>query len=292
MRLPTLAAVTLAAATLAATPAGAARDAKQWTKSWDVGGNPSISVVTNDARVLIHRGAPGKVETKITYSLRTWGLASGAHDPKVVLEQDGNTVRIEAREASNIVVFGGVESKFEMNVTVPANCELSVRSTDGSITCDPLEGRISLESRDGRIHASGLRGTLVLWSADGGVDADSLDGSLMAHTGDGHLKVAGRFDHLDVRTQDGRLEATILPGSQPAAAWSLETGDGSMVVRIPRNLQALLDASSRDGSLRVDLPVTTKGAIRNNALHGELNGGSVPMRLRSGDGSITLALSE
>lgn len=290
MRLTLLAAATLAALTLAA-PARAERQ-KEWTKSWDVGAAPKIRVVTNDARVRVHRGPAGKVETRIFYRLRTWGMASRPKDPKIVLEQEGDAIRIEAREQGTIVVFGGVETRFEVDVTVPENCDLSVRSGDGSITCDPLAGRVSLESGDGRINAHGLRGTIVLWSGDGGVDADSLDGSLLAHTGDGHLKVSGRFDHLDLRTQDGRLEAGVARGSRVATAWSLETGDGTLVLRIPRNLQALLDASSRDGSLRVDLPVATKGAIKNHSLYGELNGGSVPLRLRTGDGGIVLGLSE
>jgi len=292
MRLLTLAAGALVAATLAApAPAQAARD-KVWTKSWPVTAAPTVRIVTNDARVRIHRGAPDSVTARIHFAAKAWGMSHNIEDPRVVLEQDGNVIRVEAREGNNWVVFGGIETKFEMDVTVPANCDLSARSGDGSITCEPLEGRISLESGDGRIHASGLKGTIVLWSGDGGVDADSLDGSLMAHTGDGHLKVSGRFDNLDLRTGDGRLEASALAGSRTAGPWSLETGDGSLQLRIPRNLQALLDASARDGSLHVDLPVSTKGAIRNNSLYGELNGGNVPLRLRSGDGSITLGLSE
>ena len=290
MRTLTLAAAALAAAALAS-PANAAR-VRDWTKTWDVSATPNIRIVTNDARVRIHRGAPGAVKARIHFEARTWGASSGVTDPKVLLAQEGDVVRIEAREQSNWVVFGGIETKFEIDVTVPPSCDLSARSGDGSITCDPLEGRIALESGDGRIRASGLRGTLVLRSGDGGIDADSLDGSLMARTGDGHLKVGGRFDHLDLRTGDGRLEAVARRGSQAAGPWSVESGDGSILFRIPRDLRVMRDASSRDGSLRVDLPVSTKGAIRNHSLLGELNGGSVPLRLRSGDGSITLALSE
>lgn len=291
MRLSAFAAGSLLAATLVAPPAHATVD-KEWTKTFEVGAKPTIRVVTNEARVRIHRGEPGVVKARVHYRVRTWGMSNGPRIPKVVLEQEADAVRIEARESGNWVVFGGIETRFEMDVTVPEDCELSVRSGDGSITCDPLAGRLSLESGDGRIRASGLRGTLVLWSGDGGIEADSLEGSLMARTGDGSLKVAGRFDHLDLRTGDGRLEATLARGSQPAAPWSVETGDGAMLLRIPRNLRALLDASSRDGALRVDLPVSTRGAMRNNTLYGELNGGGIPLRLRSGDGSITLALSE
>lgn len=290
MRPIPVAAALLAAATLAG-PAHAAR-VRDWTKTWNVPAAPVVRIVTDDATVRIRRGPPGTVHARVHYSVRTWGMTSGVKDPKVLLEQEKDAIRIEARERSNWVAFGGIETKYTIDVTVPANCDLSARTTDGSITCDPLEGRISLESGDGRIRASGLRGTLVLWSGDGSIQADSLDGSLMARTTDGRLAVGGRFDHLDLRTGDGRLEATLRPGSQPAGPWSLETGNGSLLVRIPRDLRVMLDAASREGALKVDLPVETKGAIRDRTLAGALNGGTVPLRLRSGDGSITIALTE
>lgn len=292
MRPHSLAALALAALALADPGTARAERTRDWTKTWEVGAAPTIRVVTDDARVRIHRGEAGSVRVKIHYSSRTWGLVSGDREPKVVLEQKGDVVRIEARETSNWVVFGGTETRFEMDVTVPTKCDLSARSGDGSITCAPLEGRIALESGDGRIRANGLRGAIVLWSGDGSIEADSLDGSLLARTTDGRLRVGGRFDQLDLRTGDGRLEATAVRGSKLDEPWSLQTGDGGIVLRIPRNLKAMLDASARDGDLRVDLPITTSGRIRENELLGELNGGTVPLRLRSGDGSITLALSE
>ncbi len=287
-----LALAALAAAVFAVPSPARASMERDWSQSWKVEKGSTIRVVTDDARVRIHRGEPGTVSARVHYRSRTWGFTSGERLPKVVLDETDGAIRIEARETSHWAVFGGVETRFSVDVTVPPDCDLSVRSGDGSITCDPLSGRISLESGDGRIRCSGLRGTLVLWSGDGGVDADSLDGSLLARTTDGHLKVAGRFDDLDLRTGDGRLEAVAERGSQLAGDWSLKSGDGSILLRIPRNLQALLDASSHDGGLRVDLPIMVKGHLRDRTLVGQLNGGDVPLRIRSGDGSITIALSE
>lgn len=292
MRLLALATGTLVVAMFAAPAPAHANKARTWVRAWPAGETPTVRIVTDDARVRIHRGRSDSVRVVIRFEVKAYGLTSGTNEPKVVLESEGGVIRIEAREQSNWVVFGGMEQTFNMDVTVPERCDLSARTSDGSITCDALEGRISLESGDGRIRAAGLRGTLVLWTGDGSIEADSLDGSLMARTGDGGMKVNGRFDSLDLRSGDGRIEATARKGSQPASPWSLESGDGSILFRIPRDLRVLLDAGSRDGHLRVDLPITTKGAIHNNSLRGELNGGSVPLRLRSGDGSITLALAQ
>jgi hypothetical protein len=88
------------------------------------------------------------------------------------------------------------------------------------------------------------------------------------------------------------VEATVARGSVLQQPWSLTTGDGGITLRIPRDLKALLDAAAEDGRLHVDLPITLSGDVSHHELRGELNGGTTPLRVRSGDGSITLALSE
>ena len=72
----------------------------------------------------------------------------------------------------------------------------------------------------------------------------------------------------------------------------MQTGDGGVTLRIPRNLQALLDASARDGHVHVQLPIDANEHASQHALRGQLNGGTVPVRIRTGDGSVTLTLSE
>ncbi len=281
----------LAAALLAlalATPASA----RTWAQKWPVGAHPVVHVTTNDARIRIHRGGAGSVEAFIEYTLQVWGMHSRVRDPEIVLTRVGDVITITARTRTNMVVFGGVNERFHVDVTLPPDCDVQVRSGDGSVECEPVHGNVDLQTGDGHITAHGLRGITRLATGDGGIDADGLDGDLDAHSGDGHLRVAGRFDRLNLRTGDGRVDATILRGSALAEPWSLASGDGGITLRIPRNLQALLDASAQDGNVHVDLPVDTGSRPSHHTLRGELNGGRVPLHVHSGDGSITLALSE
>ena len=60
---------------------------------------------------------------------------------------------------------------------------------------------------------------------------DDLDGRLLGRSGDGRVMVAGRFDMLDLRSNDGRIEATARRGSRVKEPWSLQTGDGAVVLR-------------------------------------------------------------
>jgi hypothetical protein len=215
----------------------------------------------------------------------------GATSPAVVFERSGNTIRIQARDARGVGVVGMMDERFTVDVTVPREVELEVRSTDGALDCDSLSGRFQFETSDGAVRAHGLDGDVTVNTSDGRVILDELDGALRVRLTDGHLTAAGRFDALDVRSSDGRLDVQARKGSKLKEPWSLESRDGAVSLRIPIDLAAMLDARTRDGRLRVNLPIPASGMDR-NAIVGELNGGGALLRLRTQDGSITLGLSE
>jgi hypothetical protein len=288
MRLTLSASLALACLSAAA-PAFAAP--KVWSQDWSVGERPTVRVRVDDAHVRVHRGPAGRVATRVEYELRSRGMVFGATSPAVVFERSGNVIRIQARDARGVGVVGMMDERFTVDVTVPREVELEVESTDGAIDCDSLVGRFQFQSTDGAVRAHGLRGAVTVATRDGRVILDDLDGSLHVRCGDGRLTAGGRFDALDVGSTDGRLDVEARRGSKVKEAWSLESRDGAVSLRIPVDLSALLDARTRDGALRVNLPIPAGGRER-NAIVGHLNDGGPALRLRTQDGSITLGLSE
>lgn len=263
-----------------------------WDQRWDVTGRPDVHVVAEDAHVRIHAGPAGRVSAHVEYELKRWGVIFGSSEPVVVFERKDDQIWIRLHDPKCIGVIGGVDEHFVADVTVPDGVQLAVRTHDGATDCEPLTGRFTFEAGDGAVRAHGLKGDIVVSAADGRVTLDDIDGRLRAHTQDGHLSAAGRFDALDLATADGRLDAFAGAGSRLATAWSVETGDGSVSLRIPHDLAALLDARTRDGHINVELPIEVRGRLVHRELVGELNGGGPALRVRTGDGSITLALSD
>ena len=266
--------------------------ARTWKQAWTVGAHPRIHVDTNDAHVRIHAGRAGEVSAVVEYTVKVWGLHSDVREPQIRFEHRNDSLTVSARSRTNVFVFGGMNEQFTVDVTLPPACDLEVRCGDGAVDLEPVAGVIDVETGDGHIRAQGAKGHVRLWTGDGGIDAEGIDGDLVAHSNDGHLHVRGRFDLLDLRTSDGRIEAAAVRGSSVAGPWSVISGDGSVLVRIPRNLAALLDASAHDGRLHVELPIALEGDVDHHSLRGSLNGGTVPLRVRTSDGSITLGLSE
>ena len=73
-----------------------------------------------------------------------------------------------------------------------------------------------------------------------------------------------------------------------ASPWRLETGDGSVTLRLPASFAADIRAHTGDGSISVDLPVTSSDTRKHSDFRGKLNGGGELLSVQSGDGSIHL----
>ena len=278
---------------LLASPSHAEKKSQtMWDQAWDVSSHPDVHVVVDDGHVRIHAGPSGKVKAHVEFNYKRWGLVFGMTSPVVMFEHKNDQIWITARDPKGVGVIGAYEEKLVVDVTVPAELTLSVRSGDGAVDCDPLGGRFTFETGDGAVRAHGLKGDVEVSTGDGRVILDDIDGRLRARTRDGHLTASGRFDALDLGTGDGRVDASARPGSRLASTWSVETGDGAVSLRIPHDLAALLDTRTRDGSINVELPISVQGRVHSHELIGELNGGGPTLRVRTGDGSITLGLSE
>ena len=108
-------------------------------------------------------------------------------------------------------------------------------------------------------------------------------------TGDGHMLVRGRLDSMTLRSGDGGIDAEVLPGSKIASSWRVESGDGSVTVRLPRDFPADLDLHTGDGRISVDFPLaTTFGGRSDHDLRARLNAGGAWFYIRTGDGSIRI----
>jgi hypothetical protein len=68
----------------------------------------------------------------------------------------------------------------------------------------------------------------------------------------------------------------------------LRSGDGNITLRLPSDFRADIDAQTGDGHLEVDIPIATTIAGREHSIAGKINGGGIPIELRTGDGDIRL----
>jgi DUF4097 and DUF4098 domain-containing protein YvlB len=246
------------------------RDEKHFT----VSGKPEVSLTTFDGSIEIRPWDKSDVQVVIEKRGRD-------HDDvaqvEVKAEQNGNRIEVAIKEPHRDRGFNlhFHNRSAKLIVSVPAASDIAAKSGDGSIDIERVAGHVQLRSGDGSI-----RGRML----GGDIDAD---------TGDGSIKLDGKLTSLRVHTGDGSVVVRAESGSSAGADWDIATGDGSVTLEVPEGFGAELDAHTGDGGIHMrDITLTNvSGEIKRNTVRGRLGAGGHAVRVRTGDGSITLRKS-
>src|SRR3984893_17161331 len=243
--------------------------ADEWSKTYNLSGTPNLRIETSDANIRVTTWDQKTIEAKVITS----HYKIGEDGIRVEEHQTGDSVEIEVRYPHHNFNIEWGQHKVDIIIQMPR------------------EGRVNLRTGDGKIDIAGLKGEMDMHSGDGSENLEGVDGKLHASTGDGHINAQGRFDELELKTGDGHVEVRAAAGSTLAAGWRLETGDGNVSLEIPSELSADVSLHTSDGHIDLDMPIVTEGKIRQNEVHGKLNGGGSLLTIRTGDGSIHLRKS-
>jgi hypothetical protein len=259
--------------------------AEEWTKSYTVSGRAHVRVESNDGAVRVTTGDGKQIELRVTYSGYTLDK-----NLTISSRQDGDQVEFSARVHNSMNWgWGGIHRTLRLEVHMPREADLNVDTGDGSVEAQALTGNLNIHTGDGHIRVDGAKGDIRLRTGDGSIEGRDLDGRLEADTGDGHVTVEGRFDSLNIKTGDGSITARAGAGSKLASGWTIHTGDGSVDMSIPGDLQANIEASTNDGRISLGIPVTVEGTFSTSKISGKMNGGGQPLTIHTGDGSIHLS---
>jgi len=289
LAMKTKCAVTLAGLALLSSLTVLAQDVDHsWSKSYPVEGKPTLTFESGDTDVVF--GSCGDCrEIRIHVEVEGRKLS----DYRLEEGQNGDTVHFLFRERPHL---GGHTSwhreRSQVTVESPAQLSLEARTSDGGVTLSGLHGDLSLTTGDGNVALDHVSGNLHLKAGDGHVKVTDAEGAIDAHTSDGNLTVDGVFHALALHTSDGTLDLSLREGTQLAGPSTIQSSDGRVTVRVPRNFAADLSVHTSDGHVDCALPLTLDQfqfhGGEGHALHGKLNGGGTPLSIHTSDGNVKI----
>jgi len=261
-------------------------------KHFSVAGKPDVTLSTFDGSIEIRAWDKPDVQVVVEKRGRDKDDVAAI---EVNAVQTGDHVEVTVTEPKNRgaggfgIHFNNFRSA-KLIVSLPASSDVAARSGDGSIDIERVTGRMQLRSGDGSIQGRRLGGDVRAHTGDGAIKLDGVNGALDVDTGDGSITVAGKLRSVRARSGDGSVTIRAETGSAPSADWDISTGDGSVTLELPDGFGAELDAHTGDGGIRMhDITVSqVSGEIRRNTVRGQLGSGGRLVRVRTGDGSITL----
>lgn len=120
---------------------------------------------------------------------------------------------------------------------------------------------------NGSLRISGLGNVEDLHTVNGDIEVFEAGGNIRAHTTNGNV-------HLELAHAPDKAGATA------------ETTNGSLVLAVPSDLQAELEARCLNGNFYSEIPITMESTQRPREMHGTLGHGGAPIRLRTVNGGI------
>jgi DUF4097 and DUF4098 domain-containing protein YvlB len=256
-------------------------------KRFEVSGTPQVTLTTFDGAIEVRSWDRPEVVVEIE---KRASDEAHAKQIEVRVEQSGDQIKIEAKSPQRGAYFGfNTSPSVKLIASVPRQVDLTAHSGDGAITVERVKGRVTLESGDGAIRATDVHGPLRAHSGDGSIRIEGADGQIDADSGDGGVWVGGKLAGLRVHTSDGSVTVRAETGSAMSDDWEVRTGDGGVSIELPSAFDAELDASTGDGSVQLDnVSLTATSRSSKHALQGTMGSGGKQLRVRTGDGSITV----
>ncbi|MBZ5646100.1 MAG: DUF4097 domain-containing protein [Acidobacteriia bacterium] len=213
------------------------------------------------------------------------------------IEQSGNRIRIGFVEDHEL--FNNVSISYE--IVVPAETQVTANTGSGNMEVERVHGAAKLHSGSGNVTASNIDGDVDAQAGSGAIELSVISGNAVAHTGSGHIKlerVSGVDAHtgsggINILDMKGRLRAhagsgDITAEGAPTGEWNVETGSGSVTLRLTGSGGFDFHARTGSGGIESDLPITISGRQDRHEISGKIRGGGPMIDVRTGSGRVHL----
>ena len=228
------------------------------------GADPLVTVQTGkgDVRLNGMRRAQsvrtGKGDVSVSGTVNGLQIDSGAGD--VSVSGCGGELNIHTG-AGDVAV-----SACQANVTAKTGRgDVSIDEVIGALEINTGSGDVSVGNWQTSDNGTASIGTIHTGSGDISV-GNAYAGSLRVQTGRGDCSLGQvRLGKLDVNTGSGDLALSGDPGT---GRWQAKTGKGDMVLKLPATTSARIEAATRHGDIRSDLPQVKVGRPGPASQHG------------------------
>ncbi len=270
-------AILLLAGALAAAPrtAHAATLTESFDKTFALAAGGALTVDNTNGAITLEVWDRNEVRVEALKRVKAATEERAQHllgELRVEVTPAAGSLRVSTRTPQDQGFFGwlfggGGEAQVEYHLHVPRRVALSVETVNGSVFLAGTEGKARLRSTNGGLKVTGAHGLLDLETTNGGINVRESAGGVRAETTNGSIEV----------------ELT-----QVSDRVALESTNGGLTVRVPKDLRATVDAGTTNGSVHSDLAVATTAASSKRHLRGAINGGGPELHLSTTNGGIRI----
>jgi hypothetical protein len=166
-----------------------------------------------------------------------------------------------------------------------SSSEIDLHTSGGNITAEDCNGNLRLRTSGGSLTLKSLSGTINARTSGGSVHGDAIKGELEAHTSGGNVTLKNLAASVDASTSGGGINVELVELGKYV---TIRNSGGNVTLALPGNQGMNLKLKGdriNTGSLK-----NFSGTLEQDEVEGTLNGGGVPVTVRSSSGRVSLSL--
>ncbi|GEM_PF-929631 len=265
-------------------------------KDFVLGNNGNVTLKNISGDIVIHSSNEDKVKMVATKYAETL-LESKAKEflQEIQIETTLHNNQLDilthmpAASFLKMITTLSIASRVEYELWVPLHSTISVELVSGSIRLDALEGNVNFKTVSGNINIDKIKGNANAKSVSGDLELKAAEGVIQAETTSGQIHTSFTMGSINLRTISGGIHAQLTQIDTSVKEINISSTSGDIILSLPEDLSADVEASTLSGNIRTELQLTIKGDItEGRKLRGTFGQGGLPIRLKTISGDISI----
>lgn len=276
-----------------------------------VRGIPKVTVHTTIGNVEVFQNPDidgVKVDLFLERSFSLWSGRRSLDNFRIILQQQGDHIIASVEDKKSGHVPTGSDIKFHFLVQTPYKVTTNLRTFNGDIFLENVEGHHFIQNQTGNISVNHTKGEVRVVSTTGNIDLASLEGNVYAKTVNGNVNIISNSGEVRVRSVSGDITASDITGTLVSATTSgnifadfmnvskgiyLETLSGNIELFLPATSGYNIEGSAMSYDLRgLSESIITERHQNQRDLNVVIREGGVPVQLSTMSGRIRVSESQ
>lgn len=163
--------------------------------------------------------------------------------------------------------------------------DIELSTSGGSISAKDCEGKLKLTTSGGSLELKDLKGDIKASTSGGSVSGKDIQGELAAFTSGGSVHLSDLSGSLETGTSGGNIDVSF---RELGKYVKISNSAGNVHLQLPKGKG--LDLKLTAMKIDTDALENFNGKKEDDEVEGKLNGGGIPVTVKSGSGRINLEM--
>lgn len=232
-------------------------------------GTPKVTVHTTNGNIEVFQNSEidgVMVDLYLERSFSLWSGKRSLDNFRIILQQQGDHIIASVEDKKSGPISSSDDIKFHFVVQTPAKISSNLRTFNGDIFLEHVEGHHFVQNQSGNVNVSHTSGEIRVVSTLGDIGLENLQGNVFAKTVNGNVNVVSNSGEVRVRSVSGNIFASDITGTLVSATTS---GD---IFADFRDVSQGIYLETLSGDIELLLPTTSGYNFEGSAMRYDLDG--------------------